>query len=98
MGIFQIYLNGALTLHAIYALKDPNETVSIYSPSGDTDILILAVALLSSDKERVKIIDKKEIYTLSDIDCELESSLLGFHAFTGNDYCSSFFQKGKKTC
>ena len=34
--------------------------------------------------------------------CELSlherSAIIGFHAFTGNDYTSSFFRKGKKTC
>ena len=23
---------------------------------------------------------------------------MGFHSFTGNDYCSAFFGKGKQTC
>ena len=29
---------------------------------------------------------------------EIKLSLLGFHAFTGNDYVSSFYQKGKVIC
>ena len=37
---------------------------------------------------------------LSDINMEdrLKKSLIGFHAFTGNDYYSSFFSKGKWAC
>lgn len=27
-----------------------------------------------------------------------KAALIGFHAFTGNDYVSAFFQKGKATC
>ena len=34
--------------------------------------------------------------------CELSANqrkaLLGFHAFSGNDYISSFFRKGKEAC
>ena len=37
---------------------------------------------------------------LSDIDLsdEIKRCVLGFHAFTGNDYISSFFRKGKAIC
>ena len=33
-----------------------------------------------------------------DIDEDIIESLVGFHAFTGNDYISSFFRKGKNSC
>ena len=29
---------------------------------------------------------------------EYRTALLGYHAFTGNDFVSSFFTKGKKKC
>ena len=33
-----------------------------------------------------------------DIEKDLVHTLIGFHAFTGNDYISSFFRKGKEKC
>ena len=42
----------------------------------------------------------KKGLTLSDIkmDVRKKRCLIGFHAFTGNDYLSSFFRKRKETC
>ncbi len=33
-----------------------------------------------------------------DMSRELKTALIGFHAFTGNDYVSTFFKKSKKQC
>ncbi len=40
------------------------------------------------------------MFHLSDVDMaeEEKAALIGFHAFTGNDYISAFFNKGKNTC
>ena len=72
------------------------------SPSGDADILVLAVALLDSnrvylDYGRGKL---RRGFWLNSItmDDQLKRALVGFHAFTGNDYVSSFFKKGKQMC
>ena len=42
----------------------------------------------------------RKIFKLSSVDMsdELKSALIGFHAFTGNNYVSSFFKKSKKHC
>ena len=74
----------------------------IRSPFAETDVFVIAVALLSSPRvywdfgvgkhrkglwlEKIQISD------------DLKKYLIGFHAFTGNDYVSSFFRKGKSTC
>ena len=33
-----------------------------------------------------------------DLSISRRNALLGFHAFTGNDYNTSFFRKGKQVC
>ena len=74
------------------------------SPSGDTDILVLIISLLYEFKNRI-VIDNgvgnsRKLTWLGSIDFSSSrlNSLLGFHAFTGNDYVSSFFRKGKGIC
>ena len=78
--------------------------VLLRSPSGDTDILILVGSLLYDYKERIVLDNgvgnsRKLIWLGSiDISSSTRNSLLGFHAFTGNDYVSSLFRKGKSVC
>ena len=80
------------------------ENVCLWSLSGDTDIVVLAVGLLQEFNDLVFIVNgcgsNTEHYKLSDfeIDIESTSALLGLHAFTRNDYVSSFFRKGKEKC
>ena len=71
------------------------------SPSGDTDIMVFAVSLIFSSKDRV-FIDygngkNRKAVKLSNVNMatDLKQALVGFHAFTGNDYVSSFFTEGK---
>lgn len=33
-----------------------------------------------------------------DLEDDISDLLIGFHAFTGNDFASSFFRKSKNTC
>lgn len=86
-----------LTLHCIHALSlFPNKIVLIRSPSADIDILVI---LLS----KIKVTNKvyldfgvglyRKVVCLGDIEMDenKKKSLIGFHAFTGNDYVSSFF-------
>ena len=73
----------------------------IRSPSGDIDILTLFVA---NDFGGVKVLidngtgkHRKTIdATSSTLDAEEKKAVVGLHAFSGNDYVSSFFRKGKK--
>ena len=91
-----------VVLHAIDALKTDGN-VCIRSPSGDTDILVIAIGLIranprvlvdsgNGDHRRKVWLDS---ITLSE---GQQSALIGFHAFSGNDYISAFFRKGKKQC
>ena len=89
-----------LNLYSNYYLQ---KNTMIYSPSGDTDI-ILSAALVKAFKNPVFFIDghgeNKKHFLLSsiDLDDDIIDSLIGFHACTGNDFVSSFFRKGKKKC
>ena len=84
--------------------RNHGESVCLWSPSGDTDIVVLAVGLLQEFNDRVFIVhgsgSNAEHYNLSnfEIDMESASALLGLLAFTSNDYVSLFFRKGKEKC
>ena len=78
--------------------------VTLRCHSGETDIFILAVALLNYFRDRVVYDDRhgksRKVFRFKDVDIEDDriDALIGFHAFTGNDYISSFFRQGKETC
>ena len=88
-------------LHCLDPLKEPETTVVLRSHSGYTDIMVLAVALIRSDCERPSIDygngKNRKAINLADIimNENEKDALLGFHAFSGNDYISGFFRKGK---
>ena len=72
----------------------------VRSPSGDIDILALFVAhdfsggrifIDNGTGKSRKIID----VTSSTFEFEKKRALIGMHAFSGNDYISSFFRKGQ---
>ena len=74
----------------------------IRSPSGDIDIAILLVChtfrcnlYLDNGTNKNRRIYDLNGFSLPD---QTRSALLGVHAFSGNDYVSCFFRKGKKTC
>ena len=76
----------------------------IRSHSGDVDINILLTSLIQDDAHRVFVdyntgVNRKK-FKLADVKLTADEkmALIGFHAFTGNDYVSSFFGKGKQTC
>lgn len=78
----------------------PNDAVMIRSPSGDIDILALFLShdfggtriLVDNGTGKArKIIDMQS----SKLGNEKRTALLGLHAFSGNDYVSGFFRKGK---
>ena len=90
--------------HTVEILHQETENkVVIRSPSGDTDI-VLSAALLYNFKEHV-VIDNgsgqsRKCINLRSLQFSESkySAMLGLHAFTGNDYLSSFFRKGKGRC
>ena len=92
-------------LHTLRILQESRLFVLLCSPSGDTDITVLALALIAEENRSRVYYDygngKNRMGTwLSDVNLQenYRSSLIGFHAFTGNDYVSSFFRKGKQWC
>ena len=90
-------------LHFLDALKEPETTVVLGSHSGDTNIMVLAVALIKSDCERLYIDygneKNRKTICLADIlmNENEKDALFGFHAFSGNDYISGFFRKGQSS-
>ena len=78
--------------------------VTLISPSGDTDIIVLALGSLKEEKEKVTVIDgpKRNMmkFQLAGvcIDAQLSECLIRMHAFTGNDFNSSFYHRGKAKC
>ncbi|KAG1650805.1 putative Dol-P-Glc:Glc(2)Man(9)GlcNAc(2)-PP-Dol alpha-1,2-glucosyltransferase [Nymphon striatum] len=94
-----------LLLHAKHVFNaHPGKAVLIRSPSGDVDINILFLALFPEDADRIYIDygtgKSRKVLQLSTIDMPdtLKSALVGFHAFSGNDYISSIFRKSKRIC
>ena len=90
-------------LHCLDALKESEATVVRRSHSGDTNIMVLAVALIRHDCERLYIEygngkNRKAICLANIVIIEnKQGALLGFYAFSGNDYISGFFRKGKSS-
>ena len=87
-------------LHCLHSLTcNQEKNVIVRSPSGDVDITVIMISKLLNNADRVFLdygtgIHRKEMW-LSDVDMpESEKKcLIGFYAFTGNDYISSFFPK-----
>ena len=92
-----------VVLHTLEALRTTNGNVCIRSPSGDTDILVVAIGIIT---ERLRVLidsgngDKRKKIWLDSIELSenQRKALIGFHAFSGNDYISAFFRKGKQIC
>ena len=94
-----------LLLHAREFLENSTDTVVLVRSSyGDIDIRVLFINMFQAESERIYINfgtgKSLKIFKLSSNDMceELKSALLGFHAFTGNDYLSSIFGKSRKIC
>ena len=84
--------------------RNHGENVFLWTPCGNTDIVVLAVGLFQEFNDWLFIVNgsgsNKEHNKLSDFQIAIEStsSLLGLHPFTVNDYVSSFLKKGKEKC
>ena len=93
-----------LLLHCKHAFDSSGDkSVIVRSPSGDVDINILFLSLFTEKLDKIYLDygtgKAKKYFKLASIDMsdEHKSSLIGFHAFTENDYVSSTFRKSKKT-
>ena len=90
-------------LHCLDALKGPEATVVLRSPSGDTDIMVLTVLLISLSQDRVFIdYGNRKIckaIKLSNVNMatDLKQALVGFHAFTRRRLRFSVFYKRKNS-
>ena len=91
-----------IALHVQHALETGRHPIIVRSPSGDTDIVVLLLALFPGKKIILdnghgihrKVMDLEKC----ELDIPWKKALLGYHAFTCNDYVSGFFRKGKKHC
>ena len=89
-------------LHAINVIRSGGDAV-IRSPSGDTDIMVVALALID---DLVKVYfdycngkcKKRMCLGAVGMKDEEKKALVGFHSFTGNDYIPAIFRKRKKQC
>ena len=88
--------------HAMQFLEEnENHHVIIRLPSGDTNILVLTVSVLYSHKTRILLDnssgkEQKSVWLGAlELFQQRSTSLIGLHAFSGNDYVSSFFKKGE---
>ena len=91
-----------LLLHANHALSaQPDKAVLIRSQSGDVDINILFLSLFPDDSGRIYIDygtgESRKVSQLSMVNMPdtLKLALIGFHAFSGNDYICYIFRKSK---
>ena len=94
-----------LILHCVHSLTNIAEkNVVVRSPSGDVDVTVLMLSKLVNYQDRVFLDYGRGNHRKGLWLCDIELSdsekecLIGFHAFTGNDYISSFLRKGKRTC
>ena len=96
-----------ICLHAKHALGTENDGhVIIRNHSGNVDINVILLSKINSEEEASRVIldtnkgKNRKVIHLSDVNLSTKekSALIGFHAFTGNDYTSAFFGKGKHSC
>ena len=90
-----------VVLHCKSALASSlNKSIILRSPSGDTDITIIVIEKFIEESANCFLDygsgqNQMGLWLNSvDLDKQLKECLIGFHAFTGNDFVSSFFRKG----
>ena len=94
-----------LCLYTQHALAtNGNGIVYARSHSGDVDINVILISKILDNSERV-ILDfnkgrHRKVLQLADVEMtdDEKKALIGFLAFTSNDYTSAFFRKGKTFC
>ena len=93
-----------VVLHILHILQQsPGYKVHLRSPSADTDILVILLAMIPNGENVLYdsgVGKNRCCFFLSNyfMSQEERNALIGFHAFTGNDYTSSLFGKGKGKC
>ena len=91
--------------HALEMLHQDTENKVIRSASGDTYIYSCFICSIAINFKEHVVIDhgsgqSRKCINLRSLQFSESkySAMLGLHAFTGNDYLSSFFRKGKGRC
>ena len=92
-----------MVLHALHELQTSNGNVCTWCTSGDTDILVIAIGLISQTSrilvDSANGSKRRKIWLnsiqLNESQCK---ALISFHNFSGNDNLLAFFQKGKQLC
>ena len=87
-----------LVLHSLHALNEsPRKKVIVRSPSGDVLVILLSKMIGHQDKIYLDYgtgLNRKGLWLSNVVMSESKlKALTGFHAFTGNDYISSFLGK-----
>ena len=92
-----------MILHSGHAISTTEGSIILRSSSGDVDVMIIAISLTDTSKH--VLVDygngknRKGVWLNSiDFDDNIGAVLIWFHAFTGNDYASSIFKRGKQGC
>ena len=95
-----------IVLHASKVLQElpDNKNIVMRSHSGDVDINVLTISLFQEKQQQIFIdfgkgVSRKGIwFSEIKLDEDERKILLGVHAFSGNDYISSFFRKSTFLC
>ena len=78
-----------------------NNEIKVRSSSGDIDIPVILTGTLGTCETRLLVDNgtgksrKTVLISNSSFTVQQQQALVGFHAFTGNDYVSSFLRKSK---
>ena len=88
--------NTMVILHSAHAISTTEGSIILQPSSGDIDIRIIAISLVDASK-RVLVDYGNSVWLNSvGLDDNTRAELIGLHAFTGNDYVTSFFKCGKQ--
>ena len=94
-----------VALHSKHAYeRSPEKVVIVRSPSGDIDIIVIMLGMFIDQPDHFFIDSgsgkNRKGFLLNEINLndDIKNCLIGFHAFTGNDYISSFYRNGKAVC
>ena len=89
---------------ATNAVREQHTTCVVRSSSGDIDIPIILLGCTSEEFMEIHIDNgtgkSRRLLDMNacSLSQEQKKALVGFHAFTGNDYVPCFFRKGKHLC
>ena len=96
-------VDAKVIFHFADATNTTEGSIILQYPSGDTDIMIIAIRIIDTSKP--VLVDygngKNSIgIWLNSIylDDNIRAALIGFHAFPGTDFVSLFFKGGKQSC